>query len=158
MLYSIRFELGLELSRIDKEAFSWTGLLEIVIGGSVEILATGCFAECKSFCLAKISIRSSLFRLDGGFPSHSPTLGHSEISIAQNCCKKNFLRRNGGTGNCFEQTIDREFFKTPSDSALALDQKLPVRGKQTIMAPKSMLMVFFNPDNVAVDDRLRKNE
>jgi hypothetical protein len=36
------------LSRIEKYAFSETGLIEIVIPGSVEVMGANCFAECRS--------------------------------------------------------------------------------------------------------------
>jgi hypothetical protein len=45
-----------------------------------------------------------------------------------------------------------------SGSWLAVDQKLPVRTKQTISTPKSMATVFFNPHSFAVFDLLPENE
>jgi hypothetical protein len=36
------------LSRIEKAAFSQTGLVEIVIPASVEVLGEDCFSECNS--------------------------------------------------------------------------------------------------------------
>jgi hypothetical protein len=42
------FESGSRLSRIEKEVFRGTGLIEIVIPSSVEFLGERCFSECES--------------------------------------------------------------------------------------------------------------
>jgi hypothetical protein len=36
------------LSRIEKQAFGWTGLIEIILPSSVEILSEECLYWCKS--------------------------------------------------------------------------------------------------------------
>jgi hypothetical protein len=45
---SLIFESGSRLSRIEKNTFSGTDLVEIILPASVEVLGEGCFAECRS--------------------------------------------------------------------------------------------------------------
>jgi prolyl-tRNA synthetase len=45
-LSSVTFESRSKLSKIVKEAFNRTGLVEIILPSSVEILGVGCFSMC----------------------------------------------------------------------------------------------------------------
>jgi hypothetical protein len=47
-LYSVTFESGSRLSRIEGRAFSETGFIEIIIPSSVEVLDEECFSWCGS--------------------------------------------------------------------------------------------------------------
>jgi hypothetical protein len=44
----VKFESGSRLSRIAEEVFCETGLIEIIIPASVEVIGVKCFAECRS--------------------------------------------------------------------------------------------------------------
>jgi hypothetical protein len=59
-LSSVTFESGSKLSRIEKEAFSGTSLVEIIFPGSVEVLCERCFDECKSLSSVKFESGSKL--------------------------------------------------------------------------------------------------
>jgi hypothetical protein len=44
---SLKFESMSRLSRIGKQAFAETGLIEIVIPSSVDLIGADCFVECR---------------------------------------------------------------------------------------------------------------
>jgi hypothetical protein len=48
-LSSVGFESGSRLSRIEKQAFIRTGLIEIIIVALVEVLRESCFSWCELF-------------------------------------------------------------------------------------------------------------
>jgi hypothetical protein len=52
------------LSRIEKGAFQESGLIEIVIPSSVEVLGVNCFAECKSLSSITYEAGSRLREVD----------------------------------------------------------------------------------------------
>jgi hypothetical protein len=54
------------LSRISKEAFFRTGLIEIIISSSVEILGEICFYQCKSLSLVRFESGLRLSRIENG--------------------------------------------------------------------------------------------
>jgi hypothetical protein len=71
------FESGSRLSRIEKLAFSETGLVEIIIPSSVEVLGESCFHKCGSLSSVKFQSGSRLREVGrdafSGVPIH-PTL------------------------------------------------------------------------------------
>jgi hypothetical protein len=48
------------LSRIERSAFLRTGLIEIIIPASVEVLGAGCFSKCRSLSSVQIEAGSRL--------------------------------------------------------------------------------------------------
>jgi hypothetical protein len=50
----------LRLSRIEKQALNVTGLIEIILPSSVEVLGERCFAHCKSLSSMRFESRSKL--------------------------------------------------------------------------------------------------
>jgi hypothetical protein len=50
-LFSVTFESGSRLSRIENEAFLGTGLVETILSASVEFLGCACFSACRSLTL-----------------------------------------------------------------------------------------------------------
>jgi hypothetical protein len=63
-LSSVTFESGSILSRIEKWAFTGTGLIQIIIPASVEVLCEGCFSECKSLSSVRFESGSKLSRIE----------------------------------------------------------------------------------------------
>jgi hypothetical protein len=61
-----RIESLSRLSRIEKQAFAGTGLIEIVIPSSVEILCQGCFLGSGSHTSLKFESVSRLSRIGKG--------------------------------------------------------------------------------------------
>jgi hypothetical protein len=52
------------LPRIDAMAFSGTGLIELILPASVEVLGDGCFSECKSLSSIIFESGSKLSRIE----------------------------------------------------------------------------------------------
>jgi hypothetical protein len=52
------------LSRIEKFGFSGTGLIEIILPSSVEVLCESCFSECKSLFSVTFESGSRLSRIE----------------------------------------------------------------------------------------------
>jgi hypothetical protein len=61
-LSSIMFESESRLSRIDKMAFYWSGLVGIILPASIEILGEECFSSCESLSSIYIWIRVKISR------------------------------------------------------------------------------------------------
>jgi hypothetical protein len=73
------FETNSRLMRIEKEAFTETGLLDIVIPLSVEVIEPRCFYRCKSLLSVTFESGSRLLRIeDSAFEGP----GLSEIVIS----------------------------------------------------------------------------
>jgi hypothetical protein len=53
------------LSRIEKEAFSSTGLIEIVVPASVKVIGKSCFLDCVLLSSVKFESGSELSRIGG---------------------------------------------------------------------------------------------
>jgi hypothetical protein len=52
------------LSRIEKQAFSQTGLIEIILPSSIEVLDEGCFSNCRSLSSVTFESGSRLSRIE----------------------------------------------------------------------------------------------
>jgi hypothetical protein len=52
------------LSRIEREAFFGTGLVEIICPASVEYLGVSCFSECRSLSSIRFKSRSKLSQIE----------------------------------------------------------------------------------------------
>jgi hypothetical protein len=60
----VTFETGTRLSRIERRAFSETGLIEIILPSSVEFLGEQCFCECRSLSSVIFESGSRLSRIE----------------------------------------------------------------------------------------------
>jgi hypothetical protein len=63
-LYDVRFESDSRLSRIENREFAETGLIELVIPPSVELLGEGCFVRCGSLISLAFESGSRLSRIE----------------------------------------------------------------------------------------------
>jgi hypothetical protein len=52
------------LSRIEEQAFAFTGLVDIVIPASVSVLGLGCFLQCSSLSTVSFESNSNLSRIE----------------------------------------------------------------------------------------------
>jgi hypothetical protein len=60
----VTFESGSKLSRIEKSVFSETGLVEIILPSSVEVLGEECFSLCVSLSSVIFESVSKLSRIE----------------------------------------------------------------------------------------------
>jgi hypothetical protein len=61
---SVTFESGSKLSHIENRAFRGTGLTEIVIPASVEVVGEACFEKCRSLSSVTFESGSKLTRIE----------------------------------------------------------------------------------------------
>jgi hypothetical protein len=64
-LWSVTFEVGSSLSRIDESAFaSFSSLASISVPGSVAVLCDRCFCDCKTFSTVTFELGSKLSHIE----------------------------------------------------------------------------------------------
>jgi hypothetical protein len=82
-LYLVKFEAGSRLSRIEKQAFFRTGLVDMILPVSVEVLGDGCFYGCRS--LSSVTFESGSRLREVGRDAFSDTLIRPTFPIKE-CC------------------------------------------------------------------------